>query len=570
MKLKYGYLIAAIAVLALVAASFTLLEGYGEAIASARLQGLSPERATGLTLGFISLFPIVLTVALAFITREVVFSLLAGLFCAYVILEGVFGSGGFFSSLVSILIAVSENLLKTATDSFRAAIIILCLCIGGMVEVINASGGFAALGRRITGNIATPKRAALTAQLLGMCLFFDDYANSLITGPVMRRITDDNGVSREKLAYIVDSTAAPIAGIAVISSWIAAELSAIESGFEVTGMEGSAYAHFLASIPFCFYNFAAVTIVFSTTLFGMEYGPMLHAERRARKGEPLKPGSACVETETGAVLEAGSVWSVLLPVLTLIAYAFVGFYVSGVRAAAQAGLETLSISDAFANADTVSVLMRAAILSSIVAIFTGCVTGRITISSGFVAWLRGMSGIMLTAAILLLAWGLSAAVGELGSAYYLVELVTLNLSYRLLPMIIFVVCCVISFGTGSFGCLMIVMPIAVPIAFSAVKVFAVPYSERLISACIAAVLSGSIFGDHCSPVTDTTILSAMGAGCDGLDHVKTQLPYALTAAAAVSLLGYLPAGFGLPPAISLALSAAAGVLAVRLLGRRVE
>ena len=447
-----------------------------------------------------------------------------------------------------------------------------------MVAVINASGGFAALGKLITKNINTPKKATLMAQIMGMCLFFDDYANSLITGPVMRHITDRQGVSREKLAYIVDSTAAPVAGIAIISSWIAAELSAIESGFEVAGVTESAYSHFLGSIPFCFYNFAAIAIVFATTFFGREYGPMLKAERRARGGEPLKAGEPAKDAEdTGAVLKPGSILSALLPVLTLIIYAFAGFYISGITNAAELGLVPAGagfsfkyLSAAFGNADTVTVLMQASILASMVALVCGWTSGRITLVSGFSAWLEGMSGIMLTAVILVLAWSLSAIIGELGTAYYLVELVTVSLPAQLLPMLIFITCCVISFGAGSFGCMMIVMPIAVPVALSAAGTSGVAYPQQLIFASIAAVLSGSIFGDHCSPVTDTTILSSLGAGCDNLDHVKTQLPYALTAAGIVSLFGYLPAGLGVAPALSIAISVAAGVLAVRFIGRRVE
>lgn len=582
MRVKYRYIIGIVLLISLALLAFLLLSGRGAELSAVSVSGADEHAAavqTGRVLGFYSLLPVLITVFLAFITKEVVFSLLVGLFSGCVILTGVSGTGSVFSKLGETFTSMSGGILETATDSFHGAIIILCLCIGGTVEVINASGGFAALGTAITKNINSPKKAGLMAQIMGMCLFFDDYANSLITGPVMRHITDRQSVSREKLAYIVDSTAAPVAGIAIISSWIAAELSAIESGFAVAGVTESAYSHFLGSIPFCFYNFAAIAIVLATTLMGREYGPMLKAERRARGGNPLKPGSDSADEEnaTGAVLSAGSIWSALLPVFTLIIYAVAGFYISGMQNAAEAGLVSANagfsfsyLSTAFGNADTIRILMEAAILASVVSLSMGLITGRLTLLTGFRAWLKGSSGIMLTAVILILAWSLSSVIGELGTAYYLVELVTLNLPAQLLPMLIFITCCVISFGAGSFGCMMIVMPIAVPVAFSAAGASGVSYGSQLIFACIAAVLSGSIFGDHCSPVTDTTILSSLGAGCDNLDHVKTQLPYALTAAGIVSLLGYLPAGFGLSPFLSVALSVAAGVLAVRFIGRRVE
>lgn len=585
-KIKPGYLIALAVILISIVLAFTFLDSLAPGIqASAMDIEASPEAAahtksvaTGRSLGVLSLIPAVITVLMAFITREVVSSLFLGLLSGYIILEAVSGAySGFLGYVGGILREGSQGILNTATDSFHGSILILCLCIGGTVSVINMSGGFAALGKKITRNINSPKRATLMAQIMGMCLFFDDYANSLITGPVMRSITDKQGVSREKLAYIVDSTAAPVAGIAIISSWIAAELSAIENGFAVAGVSGSAYAHFLGSIPFCFYNFIAIALVLATTLMGREYGPMLKAERRARQGEPLKNSTASFsEEKTDAELRAGSIWTAIIPIAILIVYAIVGFYTDGIAAAKQAGLVSPDagfsfslISTAFGNADTVTILMRASILSSLAAIFLGCVSRRLTLVSAIEAWVKGVSGIVLTAVILVLAWSLSAVIGKLGAAYYLVDIVSINLPYWLLPMLIFLVCCAISFAAGSFGCMVIVMPIAVPLAYSSVAVSTIPYGEQFIFACIAAVLSGSIFGDHCSPVTDTTILSSLGAGCDNLDHVKTQLPYALTSAAAASLFGYLPAGLGVSPLISIPAGLLVGILAVRFVGKKV-
>lgn len=590
-RFKPVYLFALAGILILTALSFNLLAGASEnisaALAGTNLSALTPEEAetlravtTGRELGLVSLIPPILTVVLAFITKEVIFSLFAGLFSGLVIMVGINGTSGFFSGLGEVFNSVGGTILGVATDGFQSSIIILCLCIGGMVAVINASGGFAALGRAITKGINSPRRATLMAQVMGMCLFFDDYANSLITGPVMRGITDRQGVSREKVAYIVDSTAAPVAGIAIISSWIAAELSAIESGFDIAGISGSAYGHFFGSIPFCFYNFIAIAMVLFISLTGREYGPMLQAERRARAGEPLKGTDHPNPEEanaTGANLEAGSIWSAILPVLTMIIYSFVGFYVNGMKNAVAAGLAPAgsgfsfsSVTLAFSNADTVTILMRASILAGLVAIFMGCVTGKLKLNKAVTSWVEGASGILLTAVILILAWSLSSVIGQLGTAYYLVDIVTLSLPYWLLPMLIFITCCAISFAAGSFGCMVIVMPIAVPLAYQTVSTAGIGFGDQFIFACIAAVLSGSIFGDHCSPVTDTTILSSLGAGCENLDHVKTQLPYALTVAAIASLAGYLPAGFGVSPFISIPVGLAAAFLIIRFVGKRVD
>lgn len=572
--------------LILIAICFHFLDGYSQRIFAAMED--SPQMAqditqmhqlaTGRTLGLISLIPAILTIILAFATKDVLLSLFVGVVSGAVILEGINGSGGFFSRIGSVFNAVCDTTLQITTDSFRMAVLILCLAIGGMVAVINASGGFSALGRRITKGINTPRKAQLMAQVMGILVFFDDYANSLIIGPVMRDITDKQGVSREKLAYIVDSTAAPVAGIAIISSWIAAELAAIESGFEVAGVQGSAYVHFLGSIPFSFYNFAAIAFMLTLTLTGREYGPMLSAERRARAGEPLKKGtkSSLEATETEANMEAGSIWSVILPVLVLVVYAFAEFYSDGMQRAIEAGVLSTDtrfsfslISTVYSYADTVTILMRASILASLVSILMGAFTGKTNIIKGIAEWIKGASDILLTVVILVLAWSLSSIIEQLGTAYYLVDIVTMSLPYWLLPMLVFIVCCLISFAAGSFGCMVIVMPIAVPIAYQTAVVSGIGYGEQLLFACIAAVLSGSIFGDHCSPVTDTTILSSIGAGCDNLDHVRTQLPYALTAASIAAVFGYLPAGLGVSPAILIPASIIAGVVIIRLAGKKI-
>ncbi len=565
---------------------FRFLNGEAEQIASlanaahvstsegaARAQAV----ATGKTLGLLSLLPAVLTVALAFVTKEVLFSLFTGLVSGLVILESIGGSGGFFVRLVSVFDALCGVLLDTASDSFKMAIIILCLAVGGMVEIINASGGFAALGTKLTKNVRTARGAQLVAGLLGVLIFFDDYASALISGPVMQDITDRRGVSREKLAFIVDSTAAPVASVAVVSSWLAAQLAAIQSGFDTAGISGSAYERFIESLPYCFYNFLAVAFVFITAGLGREYGPMLMAERRARAGQPALNGSdyPLNALEDRKEPETGSIWTAFVPVLVLIVYAFAGFYVNGTQNAVAAGalpanarFSPSTFSLAFSYADAVTVLLRASLLSSLAAIFLVRAAGQRDIAGAVADWLRGASVILPTVVMLVCAWALSTVLGELGTAYYLVDAVSGGLPSAVLPALIFVICCVISFAAGSFGCMVVVMPIAVPIALQASMRGTLP--DGFVAACIAAVLSGSVFGDHCSPVTDTTILSSLGSGCPNPAHVETQLPYALTAAGLSAALGYLPAGFGMSPALSLVLGLAASVLIVRFAGKKVE
>ena len=509
-------------------------------------------------------------------------ALLAGIITGEVMRFLLLGKGGLLNGLSSVFNSTVDGIITVVSDRFNSSVILLCLMIGGLVALIRSAGGFLALAERLSRRIRSARGAQLTAQLLGLMLFFDDYANALIVGPVMSPITDRQGVSREKLAHIVDSTAAPVAGIAVISSWISAELAAIESGLAIAGVQASAYSMFLGSIPFCFYNLFALILLFFSILLQREYGPMLRAERRARAGQPVKPAGRDTGA-TGAIFGAdsdgakpGSVLSAIVPVVLLCLAAVIGFYLDGRAAAVDNGLlapdaplsmQTIAI--AFSAADTITILVRATLIASAVALCFGILTRAFRFVKGVEIWVSGASGLLVTGIILCLAWSLSGVVSQLGTAYYLVELVTLHLPYWCIPALIFITCCAISFATGSYGCMLIVMPMAVPVAYASagLAAAALPHPEGFLSACIAGVLSGAIFGDHCSPITDTTILSSIGAGCGNIDHVHTQLPYALTAAL-IAAGAMLLSGLGVPAWVCLLSGSVLSAGALLLLGKK--
>ena len=540
------------------------------ALGRARFPGTEEAAALGRALGPMSLLPAALAVLLAFLTHEVVMSLLCGFAAGAAMLTALEGG-----SAVSAFGRCCTGLIATVSKWDNCAVIVLCLAIGGMVEVIRVSGGFEALARRMTRRINTPKKANLIGELLGVIIFFDDYANALVVGPVMRPVTDKLGVSREKLAYLVDSTAAPITGVAIVSSWVAVEINVIAQGFAESGVTLSPYAAFLESIPYCFYCIFCLLFIFMGSLTGREYGPMLAAEIRARGGEPLRRGSRLME-ESFAEPEASDrqgrrILTAVLPILILCVTAFVSFYVTGRAAASAEGtlapdapltLETISL--AFGSADTIFLVMAASILGSLSAVALGCAFRLFTLSEAFEAWLRGASGLLPTVTILALAWSLAGTVEELGTVYYVVDVISGNLPWFLTPTLVFLVCCVISFAAGSFGCMFIVMPMAIPVAVSLIARGGVIDPHAFLICTIASVLCGAIFGDHCSPITDCTILSSMGSACDNMDHVRTQMPYALTVAAVSVLFGSLPAAFGLPVWACL-LCGCAALLAVLLL-----
>lgn len=521
-------------------------------------------------LGPISLIPPLVAVALAFLTKEVVISLFIGTLSGIYLLCSLGESSNIVLAVVETITSFCRVLVLVLSDPWKCGVVMLCLCVGGLIAVINRTGGFVTLAKKLTARAKTPRSASLLTWCMGLFVFFDDYANSLIVGPVMSSVTDRMGVSRERLAYIVDSTAAPVAGIAVISSWIAAELSAIESGFKMAGVEGSAYATFLSSIPYSFYNIFCMAFVFIGSYLCRDYGPMLAAEIRARGGEVRRrgtkiPESTILQIEDEHPQQKGSspVFA-LLPILLMCALSFFGFYLDGRKAAIAEGIlhpDTPFSFDAlmlaFGAADTSFVLLCAVVIASLVAVMMGTMSGRFSLVKGVEIYIEGTQQLLVTGIILALSWSLAFAVERLGTCYFIVRAVTLGLPYWLVPSLIFLTCCLVSFAAGSYGTMLIVMPMAVPIAIN-LMAGPTPLPEHFLFACVASVLSGSIFGDHCSPITDTTILSSIGAGCDNMDHVKTQLPYALTVAAISTLFGTLPAGLGCPVYISLPL----GVLAI--------
>ncbi len=551
-------------------------------LAAAMAAGLGAAAGKSGNLGLISALVPVSAVALAFITREVVASLCVSLFYGCMLLgANAPERAGPVAFLSGTLKESVEAVLLTLTDPGSAAVVVMCLVLGGLVAVINRAGAFQSVAAFIIRRIKSPRQAVLAGELMGVAVFFDDYANSLIVGPVMRPVTDKLGVSREKLAYVVDSTAAPVSSIALLSSWVGTEVAAIQAGLDAAGVEAFAYRIFLSGIPYNFYNILTLAFIAIGALFGREYGPMLRAEERARAGLPLKPGSMWKASETTVENEGqkpANMLVAILPILTLCALTFAGFYTEGRRTAVSEGLlapdavfslETLMT--AFGSADTVFIILEVSVAVSVFAILLGVGSKAFSFIEGVVAWEEGASGLLVTVSILVLSWSLAGVVDELGLVSYLVDIITAHVAYWLVPSLIFATCCLSSFGIGSYGCMAIVTPMVVPIACEVVALTpGVADGGQFIACCVACVLSGSVFGDHCSPITDTTILSSIGAGCDNLDHARTQLPYAVTTAIIATLCGSLPAGFGVSFWVSYPIGLAMIAATFLLFGKKPE
>ena len=547
------------------------------ALRSGPLPGIESVEDLGRALGIRSLFPPVFAVALAFLTGNVVLSLFAGVIAGFAMLTAVNGGPLFYGTFHSAV----EGIIDTATTWDNTQVLILCVMVGGMEGVIRLSGGFEAAARKMAGRLNSRRKVNLLCQAFCTLFFFDDYANALISGPVLRPVTDKAKVSREKLSYIVDSTAAPLAGIAVISSWVAVEVSVIQEGIDAAGVNASAFQIFFHSIPYCFYCIFALAFILLLTLTGREYGPMLEAERRAMGGKPRKPGTKVAEAlehlpSTKSRDKAGRRIALAFGCIALLLiFALAMIYATGRSAAVAEGLVSADapfrfgdLSTIMGRADTIQLVLEAALLCSIAAILAGALMKLFTLYEGVEAWLEGASSLLTTIVVLVLAWALAGVVEQLGTVYFVVDMLSGGFPIALVPTLLFLVCCVVSFAAGSYGCMFMVMPMAIPIVAAVSGIGENPAGDPFLLSCVAAVLSGGIFGDHCSPMTDCTILAALGAECETMDHVKTQMPYALTVAAASVLCGTLLTSFGVPAWAALLIGVAAMGVVVRIFGKK--
>ncbi|WP_292607252.1 Na+/H+ antiporter NhaC family protein [Methanobrevibacter sp. UBA188] len=529
--------------------------------------------------GILTLLPPIVAISLAFITKETILSLFVGVFIGEFML--CVNDLNIVSSAVNAFLAIGNEVISCMADPWNAGIILQCLLIGGVIQLITKMGGAKALADSLAKHANTPRKAQLSTWFLGLCVFFDDYANSLIVGPIMRPVMDKLKVSRQKLAFIVDATAAPVAGIAIISTWIGLEISLIASGFKSIGMDVSGFGIFLQTIPYRFYNILILIFIVmsATTLY--EFGPMKKAEQeaRARKdSEPIKaleaPGFDEIQPVEGVKL---TVWNAIIPIGTLVIGALISFYWSGyttILSGENQALITLmktaplsfnGIFEALSASNASVALFQAALLASIVAILMAVLERIMTIEQAISEWVSGMKSIAITGVILLLAWSLGGVIGNVGTADYLAIVLKGTIPYWILPSFIFVLGALISFATGTaYGTMSILMPLTIPLAW------AISPDIGFVVTATSGVLTGAIFGDHCSPISDTTILSSMGTSCNHIDHVQTQIYYAIFVAIIAILFGYIPAGFGIAWYICIPVAIIVMYIGLKVIGEKVD
>ncbi|NBI06426.1 Na+/H+ antiporter NhaC family protein [Senegalia massiliensis] len=528
--------------------------------------------------GIWTLLPPLIAIVLAFISKNVIISLFIGVLTGAFILS--LNNYNVFGALIHSFLDLIVYMVSSLADSWNAGIILQCLTIGGMIALISKMGGAKAIAESLAKKAKSPVSAQIITWILGLFIFFDDYANALIVGPIMRPVTDKMRISREKLAFIIDATAAPIAGIALISTWIGYEVGLIKDAYESIGQNVNAYGIFVSTIPYRFYNILILIFIVATAILMKEFGPMYKVEKRARiKGEVLRKDSSPMMSDNDKNLEPNEgtklkIKNALVPILVLMISAFAGFYYNGYIALAEdanmiemikdSPLSLMAIRETFGASDASIVLFQAALLASIVALLMGIKQKIFTVNEGIDTFIHGLKSLLITGVILVLAWSLSGVIKDLGTSKFLISILSDKMPEFLLPSVIFIFGAIISFSTGtSYGTMGILMPLTIPLAFS----ISPENSYMLMNA--GAVLTGAIFGDHCSPISDTTILSSMGAACDHIDHVKTQLYYAITVGIITILFGYIPVGLGVPVYLVLPSALIVVIAFVYLFGKKV-
>ncbi len=491
---------------------------------------------------------------------------------------------------------LDDYVVPQAMDKYHVQTVLFTLLLGATVGVMSRSGGTKGLVQAVAGGATTRTRAQGTVWGLGFLVFFDDYSNTLLLGGTTRPLTDRLKVSREKLAFLIDSTAAPIAGLALISTWVGVEMSYISEGFDSIGAGPAGYDVFLATVPFRFYPIFLLAFVAAVAFLGRDFGPMLKAERRAARGDGvLKPGSeAAVSVEMPEESSAPPrAANAIVPLVVLIGLLSWLMWDTGVEAVAGLTPDEVAalpggavpednwgyLQTVVAKADSFVALLYGAAAASVAAVVMALLTRSLTLAEAVDGWIAGARGMFTAEVILLLAWSIAAICDTLQTGEYLGHLLDGAIPAALLPAAAFVLSGAVAFAVGSSWATMgILLPIVIPLAWSLVgggiagqaETFAAASGSAVVLGSIGAVLAGAIWGDHCSPISDTTVLSSASAQCGHLDHVATQFPYALSVGLIALLFGYIPAGFGVPWWISVPLGIAASVALVRFAGTRVE
>ena len=530
---------------------------------------------------WMSILPPLIAILFALVFREVFSALFAGLLVGTTILHFYAGSSIFMAIFQGIFSIADTYILEALLYPGHLAIIVFSMFIGGMVNLITQNGGMKGVVNLLSRYAGNAKSGQFITWLMGVIIFFDDYANTLVVGNTMRSVTDRLKISREKLAYLVDSTAAPIASIAFVTTWIGAELSYIESGIGMIGIDENPYMIFFNSLAYSFYPIFTLVFILFIIFRGVDFGPMLFAERKARHSEPSpgilegSPTAGLKEVEISDKIKPR--WfNAVIPVLVIILGTITGLIYTGWdqevwESGAGFGRK---LSTTIGNADSYTALLWSSLSGMLVAMLLTVGQRLLSLKDSVESLINGFRTMLTAVLILTLAWAIALITEHMHTATFISNtMLEMSLSPYLVPAITFILAALVSFSTGSsWGTMAILYPLILPATWMIAQDNGFDHNDSLMifHNVVACVLTGSVLGDHCSPISDTTILSSLASSCNHIEHVRTQLPYAITVGTVSVLAGTLPAAYGVSSFLLFPAGLLILYLAVVLIGRKVD
>ena len=518
---------------------------------------------------WMSVLPPLVAIAMALLIKEVLSSLFIGILTGTFLMALYAGQSPAAALGGGVLRVVDTYVYGALFESDHVRIILFTLLIGGMVRIITVNGGMQGVVNRLSRRAKSPRTGQLMTFLMDLCVFFDDYSNTLVVGNTMRPITDKLKVSREKLAYIVDSTSAPVVAVAFVTTWIGAELSYIQDGINTIGLDTSAYSVFFHSLGYSFYPFLTLGFVLMIILSGRDFGPMLRAERKARMAEAVPTEEDAMAPQSAHIIDA------LMPLAVLIIGTIIGLFFTGydpnVWSDAHVGFfSKLSVTIGAAN--SYKALLWASLISLLASIVMTLLRGTIKFGKVMEEMVEGFKSMLNAVLILTMAWSIALVTKDMHTAEFVSQLLLQwSLLPALVPVLTFLLAALIGFSTGtSWGTMAILYPLILPASWMLSQEHGLSYESAmpLFYNVVASVMAGAVMGDHCSPISDTTIMSSLASRCNHMQHVSTQMPYALTVGAVALLVGVLPTALGLPSWIAFLVAFVVLGLVIRFVGKK--
>ncbi|MFO7830231.1 MAG: Na+/H+ antiporter NhaC family protein [Bacteroidales bacterium] len=515
------------------------------------------KKITPIPLWF-SIIPPLIAILFALVFKEVFTALFIGILVGTTTMFWYQDTALILAIFKGIFAIVDTYIVEALTEPGHMAIIIFSMLIGAMVNIITRNGGMKGVVNILSKYANSPRSGQFVTWLLGIAIFFDDYANTLVVGNTMRPVTDRLKISREKLAYIVDSTAAPIAAIAFVTTWIGAELSYIQDGIATIGLDVSPYNVFISSLAYSFYPIFALIFILILIRKQVDFGPMFNAEKKARLSETKysDDDNTTFSNQLNELEVPEHVkpkwYNAAIPVFIVIFGTFAGLLYTGwnqeVWTDDAIGFSK-KLSVIIGNSDSYKALLWSSISGVLMAISLTLVQKILSLKNTIDSLINGFRTMLTAIVILILAWSIALITKHLHTADFISQImVSVNISPQFIPALTFVLAALVAFSTGSsWGTMAILYPLILPASWLIAQNYGMSHGESLeiFYNVVSAVLAGSVLGDHCSPISDTTILSSLASSCNHIDHVRTQLPYALTVGGVAIFVGTIPAAFGI-------------------------